>query len=61
MGRFHPDDANWWLVDEILADEEGREGRYVLYALFGNADRVEQLQFSFSDVVVQEQEEQWDF
>ena len=61
MGRFHPDDANWWLVDEILADEEGREGRYVLHVLFGNADRVEQLQFSFSDVVVQEQEEQWDF
>lgn len=57
MGRFHPDDANWWLVDEILVDEEQREGRYVLQVLFGNADYVGQIQFSFADVQVAERED----
>ena len=57
MGKFHPDDANWWLVDELLMDEEQREGRYQLHALFGNADYVSQLQFSFADVALQERED----
>ena len=26
MSRMHPDDANWWLADEIALDEE-RPGR----------------------------------
>lgn len=57
MGKFHPDDANWWLVDELLMDEEQREGRYQLHALFGNAEYVSQLQFSFADVALQERED----
>ena len=54
MSHLHPDDADWWLADEIIADEE-REGRYVMYALFGNAASVGGIQFSFSDVEVLEQ------
>lgn len=60
MSRFHPDDANWWLVDEIGPDAE-REDRYVLQALFGNADHVGQLQFTFSGVQVSEREDRLDF
>ena len=56
MGRIHPDDANWWLVDEIAADAE-REGRNVLQALFGNADYVGQLQLTFAGVQVSERED----
>lgn len=56
MRNLHPDDADWWLADEITADEE-REGRYVLYALFGNAASVGGIQFSFADVDVLEQDD----
>lgn len=56
MSRMHPDDANWWLADEIALDEE-RPGRYTLQALFGNADFVGQLQFSFAGVTIKEQED----
>lgn len=50
MGRMHPDDANWWLYDEVSVNEQGR---YVLQVLFGNADYVGQLQLTFEDVQVQ--------
>jgi hypothetical protein len=56
MSKMHPDDANWWLVDEILTDEE-RENRYVLQALFGNAEYVGHLQLTFSDVQVSERDD----
>lgn len=56
MSRMHPDDANWWLADEIALDEE-RPGRYTLQALFGNADFVGQLQFSFAGVTIKERED----
>ena len=56
MRNLHPDDADWWLADEITADEE-REGRYVLYALFGNAASVGGIQFSFADVEILEQDD----
>lgn len=56
MSRMHVDDANWWLVDEITADAE-REGRYVLQVLFGNADFVGQIQFTFAAVEVLEQDD----
>ena len=56
MSRMHPDDANWWLLDEIAADEE-REGRYGLYVLFGNADFVGQIQLSFAGVEITERED----
>lgn len=56
MSRMHPDDANWWLVDEIAADSE-RDGRYSLQALFGHADHVGQLQLTFADVQVSERED----
>lgn len=55
MTRMHRDDANWWLVDEITADEE-IPGRYVLHGLIGNADNIGKIQFSFADVEVTEQE-----
>lgn len=61
MGRFHPDDANWWLVDEISADEEQREGHYMLHVLFGNADYVGQIQFSFAGVQISEREDPLEF
>lgn len=57
MGLFHPDDANWWLVDEVAPDSENREGRYELHALYGNAEHIAQLQLSFSDVTILETEE----
>ncbi len=56
MSRMHPDDANWWLADEIALDEE-RPGRYTLQVLFGNADFVGQLQFSFAGVTIKERED----
>lgn len=56
MSRMHPDDANWWLADEIALDEE-RPGRYTLQALFGNADFVGQLQFAFVGVTIEERED----
>ena len=56
MSRMHVDDANWWLVDEITADAE-RDGRYVLQVLFGNADFVGQIQFTFAAVEVLEQDD----
>lgn len=49
MGRMHPDDANWWLYDELSVNEQGR---YVLHVLFGNADYVGQLQLVFEDIEV---------
>ena len=50
MGRMHPDDANWWLCDELSVNAQGR---YVLQVLFGNADYVGQLQLTFEDLQVQ--------
>ena len=60
MSKMHPDDANWWLVEEVRADDE-REGRYVLQALFGNAEFVGQLQFTFAAVEVTEREDSFVF
>lgn len=60
MRNLHPDDADWWLADEITADEE-REGRYVLYALYGNAESVGGIQFSFADVEILEQDDPLEF
>lgn len=54
--RLHPDDADWWLVDEVFADEE-REDAYQFHMLFGNAESVGMVQFSFTEVTVQEQED----
>lgn len=54
--RLHPDDADWWLVDEVFADEE-RENAYQFHMLFGNAESVGMVQFSFTEVTVQEQED----
>ncbi len=50
MGRMHPDDANWWLYDELSVDTKGR---YVLHVLFGNADYVGQLQLVFDEIEVE--------
>ena len=57
MGLFHPDDANWWLVDEIALDSENREGRYEIHALYGNAEHIAQLQLSFEDVKIIEKQD----
>lgn len=54
MGRIHPQDANWWIADEIRADGDSR---YSIGALIVHADRVEELAFTFSDVTVEEKED----
>ena len=51
MGNIHHYDANWWLFDEISVDDSGY---YQLYALFGNADYIGQLQVRFQDIEVQQ-------
>lgn len=60
MSRMHRDDANWWLMDEMTVDEEN-PNRYMLHVLFGNADHVGQMQFSFADVEVTEREDPSDY
>lgn len=58
--KMHPDDADWWLVDEIFADEE-RENAYQFHMMFGNAESVGFVQFSFTEVMVHEQEDVFDY
>lgn len=58
--KMHPDDADWWLVDEIFADEE-RENAYQFHMMFGNAESVGFVQFSFTEVMVHEQEDTYDY
>ncbi len=60
MSKLHPDDAAWWLADEITADEE-REGRYSLQALVGDAANVGGIQLTFSSVEVLEQDDPFGF
>lgn len=50
MGKMHPEDANWWLYDELTINEKGR---FILHVLFGNADFEGQLQLVFADLVVE--------
>ncbi len=56
MSQLHPDDAVWWLADEITADEE-REGRYCLHALIGDAANVGRIQLTFASVEVLEMDD----
>ncbi len=58
--KMHPDDADWWLADEIFADEE-RENAYQFHMMFGNSESVGFVQFSFTEVLVHEQEDTFDF
>ncbi|MBQ2777188.1 MAG: hypothetical protein IJF50_06775 [Peptococcaceae bacterium] len=58
--KIHPDDADWWLADEIFADEE-RENAYQFHMMFGNAESVGFVQFSFTDVTVHEQDDIFDY
>lgn len=58
--KMHPDDADWWLADEIFADEE-RENAYQFHMMFGNAESVGFVQFSFTEVMVHEQEDTFDY
>lgn len=58
--KLHPDDADWWLADEIFADEE-RENGYQFHMLFGNAESVGMVQLSFTDVTMFEQDDVFDF
>lgn len=58
--KLHPDDADWWLADEIFADEE-REDTYQFHMMFGNAESVGLVQFSFTAVTVHEQAELLDY
>ena len=58
--QLHPDDADWWLADEIFADEE-RENAYQFHMMFGNAESVGLVQLSFTDVTIYEQDDIFDF
>ena len=58
--QLHPDDADWWLADEIFADEE-RENAYQFHMMFGNAESVGLVQLSFTDVTIYEQDDVFDF
>ena len=58
--QLHPDDADWWLADEIFADEE-RENAYQFHMMFGNAESVGLVQLSFTDVTIYEQVDIFDF
>ena len=58
--QLHPDDADWWLADEIFADEE-RENAYQFHMMFGNSEAVGLVQLSFTDVTIYEQEDVFDF
>ena len=58
--QLHPDDADWWLADEIFADEE-RENAYQFHMMFGNAEAVGLVQLSFTDVTIYEQDDIFDF
>lgn len=58
--KLHPDDADWWLADEIFADDE-RENAYQFHMMFGNAAEVGFVQFSFSEVLVKEQADLCDY
>lgn len=51
--QLHPDDADWWLADEIFADEE-RENAYQFHMMFGNSEAVGLVQLSFTDVTIYE-------
>ena len=58
--KLHPDDADWWLADEIFADEE-RENAYQFHMMFGNAELVGLVQLSFTEVEIYEQDDVFDF
>ena len=58
--KLHPDDADWWLADEIFADEE-RENAYQFHMMFGNSEAVGLVQLSFTDVTIYEQDDIFDF
>ena len=58
--QLHPDDADWWLADEIFADEE-RENAYQFHMMFGNSEAVGMVQLSFTDVTIYEQDDIFDF
>ena len=58
--KLHPDDADWWLADEIFADEE-RENAYQFHMMFGNAESVGLVQLSFTEVEIYEQDDVFDF
>ena len=58
--QLHPDDADWWLADEIFADEE-RENAYQFHMMFGNSEAVGLVQLSFTDVTIYEQDDIFDF
>ena len=58
--QLHPDDADWWLADEIFADEE-RENAYQFHMMFGNAESVGLVQLSFTEVTIYEQDDVFDF
>ena len=58
--QLHPDDADWWLADEIFADEE-RENAYQFHMMFGNSETVGLVQLSFTDVTIYEQDDIFDF
>ena len=57
--KLHPDDADWWLADEIFADEE-RENAYQFHMMFGNAESVGLVQLSFTEVEIYEQDDVFD-
>ena len=57
--KLHPDDADWWLADEIFADEE-RENAYQFHLMFGNAESVGLVQLSFTEVEIYEQDDVFD-
>ena len=58
--QLHPDDADWWLADEIFADEE-RENAYQFHMMFGNSEEVGLVQLSFTEVTIYEQDDIFDF
>lgn len=58
--QLHPDDADWWLADEIFADEE-RENAYQFHMMFGNSEAMGLVQLSFTDVTIYEQDDIFDF
>ncbi|MBQ5657932.1 MAG: hypothetical protein IIV02_00205 [Peptococcaceae bacterium] len=58
--QLHPDDADWWLADEIFADDE-RENAYQFHMMFGNSEAVGLVQLSFTDVTIYEQDDIFDF
>jgi hypothetical protein len=58
--QLHPDDADWWLADEIFADEE-RENAYQFHMMFGNSEAVGLVQLSFTDVTIYEQDDIFGF